>query len=240
MVRIPFVSILIFTMCNAFAQDTTYLDKYYRKIPKDSIFEFFRIVQPEKGDTISRTYYKSGKIEAERTYSDYFHSVQNGISKEWFETGLLSVQATYKKGKLDGILRTFWPSGKPKRIDLFKNDICINGTCFDSSGLQIPHFDYQQKPEFPGGDAKLIQYIAENTKYPEIALMEGYEGTVYIRFVITKTGDIGEAKTLNSIHPLIDHEALRVVKSMPKWKPGYNDGEPVNVWFIVPINFKLQ
>jgi periplasmic protein TonB len=101
-------------------------------------------------------------------------------------------------------------------------------------------FAIQEKPAFPGGDAELIKYVAEHTKYPVIAQENGIEGTVYIRFVVTRTGDVGEAKVMRAVDPLLEEEALRVVKALPKWTPGKNNGNPVNVWFIIPVKFKLQ
>jgi periplasmic protein TonB len=101
-------------------------------------------------------------------------------------------------------------------------------------------FAIQEKPMFPGGDAELVRYVAENTKYPVIAQENGIEGTVYIRFVVTKTGDVGQASVMRAVDPLLEEEALRVVKSLPKWTPGKNNGNPVNVWFIIPVKFKLQ
>ena len=101
-------------------------------------------------------------------------------------------------------------------------------------------FAIQEKPAFPGGDAELMKYVAEHTKYPTAALENGIEGTVYIRFVVTRSGEVGEAKVLRAVDPLLEEEALRVVKSMPKWTPGKNNGNPVNVWFIIPVKFMLQ
>jgi protein TonB len=101
-------------------------------------------------------------------------------------------------------------------------------------------FAIQEKPAYPGGDAALMKYIAENVKYPVVAQENGVEGTVYIRFVVTRTGSVGEAQVMRSADPLLDEEALRVVKTLPKWTPGKNNGNPVSVWFIVPIKFKLE
>jgi periplasmic protein TonB len=101
-------------------------------------------------------------------------------------------------------------------------------------------FAIQEKPMFPGGDAALIQYVAEHTKYPVIAQENGIEGTVYIRFVVTRSGDVGQATVMRAVDPQLEEEALRVVKTLPKWTPGKNNGNPVNVWFIIPVKFKLQ
>jgi protein TonB len=98
----------------------------------------------------------------------------------------------------------------------------------------------QEKPVFQDGEAGLLRYVAEHTKYPVAAQEQGIEGTVYIRFVVTKTGEVGQAKVMREIDPLLETEALRVINSMPKWTPGKNNGNPVNVWFVIPVKFVLQ
>ncbi len=101
------------------------------------------------------------------------------------------------------------------------------------------NFAIQEKPEFPGGAQAMIQYVASNTKYPSMALENGIEGTIYIKFVVTKNGDIGDPKVLRRVDPLLEEEALRVVKGMPKWIPGKNNGTPVNSWVVIPVKFSL-
>jgi protein TonB len=101
-------------------------------------------------------------------------------------------------------------------------------------------YNIQEKPMYPGGEGELMKYIAEHVKYPVVAQENGIEGTVYIRFVVTKSGKVGETQVMKSADPLLDEEAVRVVRSMPAWSPGKINGNPVNVWFIVPIKFKLE
>jgi TonB family protein len=100
-------------------------------------------------------------------------------------------------------------------------------------------FAVDEKPLFPGGEEAFIKYIATNTKYPAESVKNGEEGTVYIRFIITKNGDIEKPILLRHAYPLLEEEALRVVKSSPKWQPGKRKGKPVDVWFIIPVKFKL-
>jgi len=97
-----------------------------------------------------------------------------------------------------------------------------------------------EMPLFPGGDAELFKYIVSNVDYPTQARENGIQGTVYIRFVVTKTGNIGETQVYKPADPILNKAALDVVKSLPKWTPGKKDGNPVNVWFIVPIKFQLN
>ncbi len=98
----------------------------------------------------------------------------------------------------------------------------------------------EDKPEFPGGMAGLLKYIATHTKYPQIAKENGISGKVYVQFVIGKDGKVTDVKVVRGRDPYLDKEAVRVVKSLPAWKPGKQRGKPVKVSYIVPINFKLQ
>ncbi|GET22795.1 M56 family metallopeptidase [Prolixibacter denitrificans] len=101
-------------------------------------------------------------------------------------------------------------------------------------------FIVEKMPEFPGGDLALRKYIAANIHYPKDAQENGVQGKVYVNFIVTKTGAVGGAKIARGISPSLDAEALRVVNNLPKWTPGTQRGEPVNVQFTVPINFVLQ
>lgn len=95
-------------------------------------------------------------------------------------------------------------------------------------------------PQFPGGQIAMLKYIMENIKYPEQAMKKGIQGRVAVRFIVEKDGSISNVSPIHPVHPLLDKEAIRVVKSMPKWSPGKQHGKPVRVQLIVPIMFKLN
>lgn len=95
-------------------------------------------------------------------------------------------------------------------------------------------------PSFPGGNQKLFQYLGENIQYPVEAQKNKIEGRVFLEFFILKDGSVSEVKVIRSANELLDKEAIRVVESMPKWTPGKNKGEPVNVRYVLPVIFKLQ
>ncbi|MDD2385170.1 MAG: energy transducer TonB [Bacteroidales bacterium] len=97
----------------------------------------------------------------------------------------------------------------------------------------------EDKPIFPGGDAALMKFLADNTKYPEIAKENGIQGRVFIQFVIDKTGRVTKVQVAKGVDPYLDAEAKRVVALLPNWSPGKQRGKAVPVTFIVPINFKL-
>ncbi|MCM1504127.1 MAG: energy transducer TonB [Muribaculum sp.] len=98
----------------------------------------------------------------------------------------------------------------------------------------------EQMPQFPGGDAELMKYISKNLKYPPVAMENNIQGRVVVMFVVTKTGKIGEVKIARGKDPDLDKEAMRVVKSLPDFIPGKMNGQAVNVWYTLPITFKLQ
>lgn len=98
----------------------------------------------------------------------------------------------------------------------------------------------EQMPSFPGGDAALMQYLRDNIKYPVVAQENGVQGRVVVSFVVEKDGSITDVKVVRSVDPSLDKEAQRVVKSMPKWIPGKQNGSAVRVKYNVPVSFKLQ
>ena len=95
------------------------------------------------------------------------------------------------------------------------------------------------QPKFPGGADELRKYIYDNLRYPEDAAEQGIEGRVTVQFVVNKIGKITNVKVLQSVHPSCDKEAIRLIESMPDWIPGENAGKLVDVYFTIPIRFRL-
>lgn len=106
--------------------------------------------------------------------------------------------------------------------------------------ISPPFVVVEQMPEFPGGDRALIKFLANSVKYPVIAQENGIQGKVHVNFVVDTNGGISNVKILRGVDPSLDKEAIRVVKSMPKWIPGKQGGRAVRVSFTVPINFVLS
>lgn len=98
----------------------------------------------------------------------------------------------------------------------------------------------EQQPLFPGGPAALMKYLSENTKYPVVAQENGVQGRVTVQFVVEKDGSISDVHVLRGVDPSLDKEAVRVVKSMPRWTPGKQNGSAVRVKYQVPVTFRLQ
>lgn len=98
----------------------------------------------------------------------------------------------------------------------------------------------EQMPQFPGGEGELLGYIGKNLKYPVIAQENGIQGTVIVRFVVSKTGAVDKVEVLRSLDPACDREAIRVVRSLPNWIPGKQNGVNVSVYYTLPIKYKLE
>jgi TonB family protein len=103
-----------------------------------------------------------------------------------------------------------------------------------------PFVVVEEMPQFPGGDSALLQFIADNTKYPEAAKIKGIAGKVIVRFCVNKTGGVDRVSVIRVVDPELDKEAARVVSTLPSFKPGRQGGKEVAVWYMVPINFALS
>ena len=98
----------------------------------------------------------------------------------------------------------------------------------------------EQMPQFPGGEAALMKYLESHINYPPAAAKNKIEGNVIVQFVVKKDGSIGEVKVVHSLEKDLDKEAVRIVKSLPKFTPGRHDGQAVSVWYTLPVSFKLK
>lgn len=98
----------------------------------------------------------------------------------------------------------------------------------------------EQMPAFPGGDTELMKYLSSHINYPPMAMENNIQGRVIVQFVVTKTGKVGEVRVVRGVDRDLDNEAVRVVKSLPDFIPGKMNGQAVNVWYTLPVTFKLQ
>ena len=98
----------------------------------------------------------------------------------------------------------------------------------------------EKQPEFPGGNAAMMKFLGDNIKYPVAAQENGIQGRVITNFVVEKDGSLSDVKIVRGADPLLDAEAVRVIQSMPKWKPGTQKGQIVRVRFTLPVVFRLQ
>ncbi len=103
-----------------------------------------------------------------------------------------------------------------------------------------PFYVVEEMPMFPGGDAAIQKYIGDNVIYPEVAKENNIQGRVIVKFCVTPAGGVDQVSVLKGVDPELDAEVVRVVKTLPKFKPGKQGGKPVPVWYTIPINFQLK
>ncbi len=105
---------------------------------------------------------------------------------------------------------------------------------------EVPFVVVEEMPQFPGGNDALLKFIGEHTTYPEIAKENNIQGRVIVRFCVTAKGGVSQVSILKGVDPELDKEAIRVVNTLPLFKPGKQGGKPVPVWYMVPITFALK
>lgn len=97
----------------------------------------------------------------------------------------------------------------------------------------------EKMPSFPGGPGAMYDFMAKNIKYPEVAVECVIQGSVIVTFIVKKDGSLSDVRVAKSVDPSLDKEAVRIIKSMPKWIPGIEKGQYVNVKFTLPVTFRL-
>ena len=184
-----------------------------------------------------RFYDKGWKLKCEGNYKN---NKQDGLWKTYYYNKKIKWEINYSEGKYHGKLISYYPTGNKKREDNYEMDSLKSGECFSETGENVDFYKFETMPKFPGGDDSLMRYLMYNVKYPKVALKKEIEGQVLVNFVINIDGSIGEVKVKKSINPMLDEEAVRLVKLMPLWQAGMQDGKAVPVHFDLPINFVLE
>lgn len=250
------------SICNA-QSDSMYYDKDWKSCGVQQAY-YYRIIQTDsngkykvtdryilnnqmqmtgyssKKDTLIYdghfTYYKeNGQVSEE---GDYTNNIQSGEWKYYYaDTNALLWTCTYSHGKLDRKLLNYYKSGKLKRKENYLEGEFLSGKKYDETGTEVSFTPFRSMPEFNGD---YNQFIMRNLHYPYNAIESNKEGRVLVRFVVDTDGTIENVTIAKSVFPSLDNEALRLVKAMPKWKPGTQDDKPIKAWYTLPLVFKLQ
>ena len=121
------------------------------------------------------------------------------------------------------------------------NEVVVEPPAEKPKAVNEKIFDLvEQMPQFPGGEAALMKFLSSHINYPPMAAENNVQGKVILQFVVEMDGHVGEVKIARAVDKDLDKEAVRVVKSLPKFTPGRQNGHPVRVWYTLPVNFKLQ
>lgn len=240
---IHFLFVMLLSAHQLVAQDTLYYDAHENEILDSATAHEFKVIHRDslQEDRATENWFKIDGTPIESIeYFPYSEEVLDGETHRFHENGTLKEVTTFQNGKLNGEVKTYYANGQLRRHDFFKDQEFERGTCWDSTGTEIDHTDFLVYPEFPGGEDALFYYLSTNVQYPREAKVSGEHGIVYARFVVSKTGEIEECSIQEGVSESLDNEALRVIESMPNWKPGMRDGEPDRFKFNLPIQFAMH
>lgn len=170
--------------------------------------------------------YKSGKKEGEW--------------KRWFKSGAIDQEGVYIEDKREGEWIFYFESGKVSAKEIYENGIAIKIEFWDEEGNEVkPTKILEKDPEFPGGEGAMIKFIQKHVMYPELSREMGEQGTIYISFIVGVDGKLNDITVLIGVSELLDAEALRVVKKMPNWTPGFSHNRIIEIDFLIPIKFTI-
>ncbi len=216
-----FIIISIFYVHNLHGQtqDTIFYDSNWEVTSNDSA-SYYRVIK-EDSLFIVHDYYISGQVQMKGYYKDLDQEVKHG-------------EFIY-----------YTKDGEVSKISHYKDGVYISKVaCYNGNGDLIKDIDFEDeldsKPEFEGGWDGFHDYIANNLVFPTIAQENGVWGSVFLTFCIMKDGSIDDIRITRSADRYLDKEAIRVVKSSPKWKPGQLNGETIVVKYDFKINFVLE
>ena len=181
-------------------------------------------------------YYNDSGLTSENRYEN---DKLEGTSVYYYSGGkTVWYTENYKDNKSDGELKSFYKTGKIKRKEYHTaNSKEVTGKCYNEQGKEIPFTPFEQMPE---SGYNLMGYLSNNLKYPEKDRRKNVEGRVIVKFVVYEDGSINDVTVIQHVSKKIDAEAVRVIRGMPKWKPGVQDDKIVKVYFTQPITFKLE
>jgi len=240
-----FLISFLFLSSFGFRQDTTFYDSKWRETTKFNDVAYYKVTSYDKDDPdkvhVVIYYNLTNTPKYEKNYSSYKKGMLEGKVKWWHPNGQLAAEANYLKGNLDGEIISHNENGEITRQDVYKNgDLVGEGKSFSSSGVRLPHTSFYIIPEFPGGIDKLFQFLATELKYPKRQRNKRIQGTVKVSFFILEDGSVANIHVVESPNEDFSDEAIRVVKRMPKWKPGIVDQKIEPYEMVLPISFKLQ
>lgn len=236
----------IFTFCFLFilsfttAQDTLYLDLDYNETTAENAI-YYRIDDrsaPGGQDLIRSTYLMNGNILRQRSYLEKDEKLKlHGLQKTWYDNGQLFYKEIYKKGKRHGDLIAFWKNGSQRRHDNFKNGKWKSGKIWDRNGKEEEHYPVMISAEFPGGQSAISTYLKKTLPVPETQ-KPGTEVRMLVKVRINKEGYVDNIKIVEGAPHWYNAVTTNTLINMPKWNPGSFMGDPVNIWYTLPITFR--
>lgn len=211
------------------AADTVYLDHLGLPVASSGKAKEYVISwQTDTANVHTLSYTIEGELTAESNYlllRGYL--LAHGVERQWYPGGQLKLEAEHQYGRLHGTVRSWWENGQLRRKDEYMAGVLQQGLCLDIRGNLVEHYPHYRRAEFPGGEEAVRKFIIQNLQFIYGPWDLRPEGVVGIRLLVDTLGNLSDAVVVNSLHPELDKEALRLVELMPQWQPAMEEGKTI-------------
>lgn len=198
---------------------------------------YYKTLTPEVREGQFQYFKEEGWLESEGKYVD---NKKTGLWKSYKDSNVLWTEQEFVEGMQQGFFKSYYDGKILRRLDYYEQDSFKKGNCYTRAGKDTSHYPFIELPTYDGGENAMYQFISKNLNYPSQAINKAIEGKVVLKFMINKEGAVSNIEVVKSIHKSLDDEAIRVVKKMPKWKPGKMEGELSNIYYTLPVKYVLQ
>jgi TonB family protein len=220
-----------------FAQDTTFWDGEWRRVNRANAVYYGWVTVLDSAHSVVHNFYRTGEREMEAVATPGAKPLKNGPVTYYYFTGPKRATGQFVDNKREGLWQYWQEDGSLRLQKQFMKGIEVQsiseGTTDDSRVRQI----VEQMPVFPGG-ISVQRYLASAVRRPVGAFRVRGDGKVFVQFVVSPQGDVTSTRIIKGFDPVYDAEALRAVAALPRWQPGFHNGRPVAVRFVVPVVFR--
>ncbi|MGI4865805.1 MAG: TonB family protein [Janthinobacterium lividum] len=222
---------------------TEYLDANFTALPSATGARYRRETEycDSVGGTI-RQYYANGQRYSTAAYEHILKNIAHGTFESWHPNGQLAAHEDYTHGQLAGERRLYFDSGQLKRYEQYQDGQRTAGECYTEQGQPIAFSEYEVLPVYPeglGDERAIVAAISRSIHYPQDALAAGVQGQVFVKFIVTKDGQVNDVEVVKSVLPSLDAETVRAVQQLRPFKPGAQDGQPAVFSFTVPVSYNI-
>ena len=225
-----------------YGQDTLYVNSKNEVVPKIEA-KYFKLIEKDSLNpkwTIETKYFMDGTLYGQTKYEKYNSKKQKDISfVRYYNNGLKRFERfPSKENNKNFVLISYWKNGSKKREDLYKGKVggkLLTGECWDEDGNKVPWYELEISPQFPGGQEKMYKYLVSELKKNDIPYT-AFDQKVTVRFSIEPDGSVANVEMLSGTNdPLVNYWAVQAVVDMPNWTPAMQDGNPVRIYYTLPI-----
>ena len=221
--------------------DTVYLNAKFSKTSKKKAEFYCCVTKDTLNFFLVKQYKTSGVICETGRYADKKLQIPHGLKTTYYPNGKVKNEVMYDKGRISGVVKSFYENGNIKRIENYNSDVLNAGKYYTINGLDTTLMPYLQMPRYKNGMASMYQLIDNKKSIPIEAQQRRLDGVAYVGFVVNAKGRLENVVVVQSTHAMFNSEAVRLVSMTDgDWIPGIKDGEIVSMAVTIPLTFKAN